>query len=54
MVPCLPHKNIVYGSITERSHTFNMVASGVHIICFDLESILCGLKLLLNYHVTKF
>ena len=39
----LPRKNILYGGITDRSQTFNMVASGLQIIYFDLTSNLWSL-----------
>ena len=32
----------MYAGITERSQTFSMVASDMHIVCFDLASNLCG------------
>lgn len=37
----LPRKNISYADITDRSKTYNMVASGVQIVCFDLALFVC-------------
>ena len=52
LILCLPRKNILYASITNRPQTFTMVASGVQIISFNLISNLRRVKLLQDCRVT--